>query len=45
MGVDDYPKEPLRDSLEVTPISLTLDEAKETVPLRHGRSCTNSTRF
>jgi outer membrane protein len=29
MGVDDYPKEPLSDPLEVTPISLTLDEAKQ----------------
>jgi outer membrane protein TolC len=29
MGVDDYPKESLSDPLEVTPISLTLDEAKQ----------------
>jgi TolC family type I secretion outer membrane protein len=29
MGVDDYPKEPLTDSLEVAPLSITLGEAKQ----------------
>jgi outer membrane protein len=30
MGVDDYPKEPLTDPLEVTPVSFTLEQAKQT---------------
>jgi outer membrane protein TolC len=29
MGVDDYPREPLSDPLEITPVSITLDEAKQ----------------
>jgi outer membrane protein len=29
MGVDDYPKEPLSEPLEITPVSITLQEAKQ----------------